>query len=303
MKKLKFSQDIDATPEVVWDRMLGDASYRIWTSAFMEGSYYVGSWNKGDKIRFLSPGGHGMLSEIAESRPQEYVSIRHIGMIMNGVEDTTSEQVKAWMPAYENYTFVRTASGTRVEVDTDMADDFCSYMEDTWPRALAKLKTICEQGMKVSITPFLWFNDNAEEAVNYYVSVFPDAFIRMTLRHGKAGPGKEGSVMVIDFSLAGLDYTALNGGPHMQFSGATSFVVHCTTQQEIDHYWDKLGAGGQIQQCGWLTDKFGVTWQIVPRQLPALLSTKDSAQYERLMQAMMKMVKLEIAPLEKAAQG
>jgi predicted 3-demethylubiquinone-9 3-methyltransferase (glyoxalase superfamily) len=303
MKKLNFSTDIDAAPHVVWDLMLGDAGYRNWTSAFCEGSYYVGSWNKGDKIRFLSPGNNGMIAEIAESRPHEHVSIRHLGIIMNGVEDTTSEQVRAWTPAYENYTLEPIDKGTRVRIAMDITDEFAAYMEDTWPRALARLKKLCEEGLKPNITPFLWFNDNAEEAVNYYLGIFPEAFIRRTVRYGKSGPGKEGSVMVIDFSLAGQDYTALNGGPHYTFSVATSFVVHCSTQQEIDHFWDKLGAGGQYQQCGWLTDKFGVTWQITPRQLLALIGSSDDAQRDRVMQAMMKMVKLEIAPLQQAAQG
>lgn len=303
MKKLNFTTEIKAAPELVWERMLGDAGYRAWTAAFMEGSYYVGGWNKGDSIRFLSPSGHGMVSEIADSRPHEYVSIRHLGMIANGVEDTTSEQVRAWTPAYENYTLTRTASGTQVKIEMDITEDFAAFMEDAWPKALAKLKKICEEGMKVSITPFLWFDNNAEDAVNYYLGIFPEAFIRRKVNYGKAGPGREGTVMIVDFSLAGQDYTALNGGPHMRMNGAVSFVIHCSTQQEIDHYWDKLGAGGQLQQCGWLVDKFGVTWQVVPRQLLALLSTQDSAQYERVIKAMMQMIKLEIAPLEKAAKG
>ncbi len=152
-----------------------------------------------------------------------------------------------------------------------------------------------------NITPFLWFNDNAEKAVDYYLGIFPDAKITTVLRYGKAGPGVEGSVMTISFTLAGLEYTAINGGPMFTFSGGISFVVHCNTQAEVDHYWNKLGAGGQYHPCGWLTDKFGVTWQVVPRQLVQLLDTPDQGQSERVMTAMMKMGKLEIAPLEQAA--
>lgn len=154
-----------------------------------------------------------------------------------------------------------------------------------------------------NITPFLWFNDNAEAAVDFYLGIFADARITKILRYGKAGPGAEGSVMTIAFTLNGLEYTAINGGPMFSFSGAISFVVHCNTQKEVDHYWDKLGAGGQYHPCGWLTDKFGVTWQVVPRQLVQLLDTPDQQQNERVMQAMMKMGKLEIAPLEQAAAG
>jgi predicted 3-demethylubiquinone-9 3-methyltransferase (glyoxalase superfamily) len=159
------------------------------------------------------------------------------------------------------------------------------------------------QGSKgVAVTPFLWFNDNAEQAVDFYVGIFPQASVSKVIRYGKAGPGAEGTVMTIAFSLAGQEFTALNGGPYFTFSGAISFVVHCNTQDEVDHFWTHLGVGGTVHQCGWVTDRFGITWQVVPRQLVALLDTTDAGQYERVMQAMMKMVKLEIAPLEQAAR-
>lgn len=154
-----------------------------------------------------------------------------------------------------------------------------------------------------TITPFLWFNDNAEEAVNYYLGIFPDAHIQKTLRYGKSGPGPEGSVMTIAFALAGQNYTALNGGPLYSFSGGISFVVNCTTQTEVDHYWSKLGDGGKYHQCGWLTDRFGLTWQVVPEQLITLMGSSDSAQNARVMKAMMGMVKFDIAQLEQAAQA
>lgn len=151
------------------------------------------------------------------------------------------------------------------------------------------------------ITPFLWFDSNAEEAVSYYVQVFPGAKLGKVARYGEAGPGPKGSVMTASFELFGLEFTALNGGPHYKFSPATSFVIHCDDQDEVDHYWDKLSAGGQVQQCGWLTDRFGVTWQVVPRVLLEFMTDKDEAKVGRVVSAMMKMVRLDIAELKRAA--
>ena len=150
------------------------------------------------------------------------------------------------------------------------------------------------------ITPFLWFNANAEDAVNFYLSIFPNSKILSATRYSDGGPGPKGSVMTIAFQLNGVDFTALNGGPHFAFSGAISFVVHCKDQDEVDHYWSKLGEGGKIHQCAWLTDKFGVTWQIVPKQLIQLLSDPDPAKAKRVAQAMFQMTKIEIAKLQQA---
>ena len=155
------------------------------------------------------------------------------------------------------------------------------------------------------ITPFLWFNDNAEEAVNFYVSIFKDAKILETARYGDAGPGPKGSVMTMKFQLNGLEFVALNGGPHYTFTHAVSFVVNCENQAEVDHYWDKLVEGGKPIQCGWLVDKYGLSWQITPTvlPLPKLLQDKDPAKAKRVMEAMMKMVKLDIPKLEEAAKA
>jgi predicted 3-demethylubiquinone-9 3-methyltransferase (glyoxalase superfamily) len=154
------------------------------------------------------------------------------------------------------------------------------------------------------ITPFLWFNGNAEEAVNFYASVFKNAKITSMTRYGDAGPGPKGSVMTANFQLDGLEFTALNGGPQFQFSPATSFVIHCKDQEEVDHYWNKLGVeGGKTNQCGWLDDKFGVTWQVVPTVLLELIKDKDAKKSQRVMMAMMQMTKLDIAALERAAAG
>jgi predicted 3-demethylubiquinone-9 3-methyltransferase (glyoxalase superfamily) len=153
------------------------------------------------------------------------------------------------------------------------------------------------------ITPFLWFDANAEEAVNFYTSIFPNSSIHQVDRYGKDSPGTEGSVMVIAFTLDGQEFNALNGGPVYQLSPAISFVVSCEDQAEVDHYWEHLIEGGQADQCGWLTDKFGVTWQIVPQELGELLSDPDPQKAYRAMQAMLKMVKLDIAELRKAFKG
>ncbi|HVV55923.1 MAG TPA: VOC family protein [Mucilaginibacter sp.] len=151
-----------------------------------------------------------------------------------------------------------------------------------------------------NITPFLWFDSQAEEAVNFYISIFKDAEITRISRYGDAGPGPAGTVMSIEFRLNGVDFYALNGGPIFKFSPATSFFIHCQTQEEVDHYWDKLSEGGTPSQCGWLDDKFGITWQVVPDTLGRLLNDPDRKKAANVMQAMMKMAKLDIAKLEEA---
>jgi len=151
------------------------------------------------------------------------------------------------------------------------------------------------------ITPFLWFDGNAEEAMSFYTSIFKNAKVGSISRYGEAGPGPAGSVLTASFELEGLQFTALNGGPHFKFNEAISFHVACESQQEVDYFWERLGAGGQIQQCGWLKDKFGVSWQIVPTALPRLLGNPDRAKANRVMQTMLQMKKLDIAALERAA--
>ncbi len=153
------------------------------------------------------------------------------------------------------------------------------------------------------ITPFLWFDNNAEEALNFYTSVFNDSSIENVARYAKDTPGQEGSVMTAAFTLNGQPFIALNGGPVYKFSPAISFVIDCETQDEVDHYWERLSAGGEKNQCGWLTDKFGITWQVVPSILGTLLSDKDGEKVYRATQAMLKMTKLDIAALQKAFNG
>lgn len=153
------------------------------------------------------------------------------------------------------------------------------------------------------ITPFLWFDNQAEEAMNLYVSIFKNSKIVSVSRYGDAGPGPKGSVMTATFQLDGQEFIALNGGPHFKFTEAISLFVKCQTQQEVDELWEKLSQGGQKSQCGWLKDKFGLSWQIVPTILGELLADKDREKSTRVMQAMLQMTKIDIEGLKRAYEG
>ncbi len=150
------------------------------------------------------------------------------------------------------------------------------------------------------IMPCLWFDFKAEEAVAHYLSIFPNSRILSTTHYGEAGPGRKGAVMTIFFEIDGQRLLALNGGPQYKFTPALSLIVNCDNQAEIDALWEKLAEGGEHVQCGWLTDKFGVSWQIVPRKLPELLG-RDAERTDRVMRAVMSMKKLDIAQMEQAA--
>ena len=153
------------------------------------------------------------------------------------------------------------------------------------------------------ITPFLWFDGKAEEAMKFYTSVFKNTKVGKVMRYGDSGPGAKGSVMSASFELEGLEFTALNGPPMFNFTPAISFFVNCQTQDEVDTLWATLSEGGQTQQCGWLQDKFGLSWQIVPTVLGEMLQDKDAAKASRVMQAMLKMVKLDIKLLKQAYEA
>jgi predicted 3-demethylubiquinone-9 3-methyltransferase (glyoxalase superfamily) len=157
------------------------------------------------------------------------------------------------------------------------------------------------------ITPFLWFDDDAEEAVKSYVSIFKNSKIGSVTRYdeegAKAAGRPKGSVMTVPFELDGQEFTALNGGPHFKFTEAISFVVNCETQEEVDYFWEKLSAGGREVQCGWLKDRFGVSWQVVPRVLVEMLQDTDPEKSKRAMAAMLTMKKIDIAALKRAYEG
>lgn len=150
------------------------------------------------------------------------------------------------------------------------------------------------------ITPFLWFDGQAEEAAKFYASVFKNSKILGVARYPEGSPGPAGTVMTVGFELDGQEFTALNGGPIFKFSEAISFVVHCETQAEVDEYWEKLSAGGSGVECGWVEDKFGVSWQIVPTVLIEMLQDRDAGKAKRVMKAMLEMKKLDIGGLKRA---
>jgi predicted 3-demethylubiquinone-9 3-methyltransferase (glyoxalase superfamily)/uncharacterized protein YndB with AHSA1/START domain len=178
-----------------------------------------------------------------------------------------------------------------------------SGMAEGWKQSLERLTAHVASMTKQKIAPFLWFDRNAEEAANFYVSLFPSSRIVGVSRYPEGSPGETGSVMTVTFELAGQKFIALNGGPEFAFTPAVSFVVDCATQPEVDALWDKLCAGGKAVQCGWVTDKFGLSWQIVPSVLDELLQDENEAKSAAVMQAMLQMIKLDIAELKKAYDG
>ena len=153
------------------------------------------------------------------------------------------------------------------------------------------------------LTPFLWFDNQAEEAADFYVAIFKNSKIVSIDRYGDAGPGPKGTVMIATFQIDGQEFVALNGGPRFKFTEAISFVVNCETQEEVDYFWEKLSAGGEKSRCGWLKDKFGLSWQVVPTILDKLMRAKDAVKGQRVMQAMLQMDKIDIKTLKQAYEG
>jgi predicted 3-demethylubiquinone-9 3-methyltransferase (glyoxalase superfamily) len=183
--------------------------------------------------------------------------------------------------------------------------DFIAHAREDVPRLLraelAELAELARRSGMPKITPFLWFDTQAEEAANYYVSLFAGSKITRVTRQWDAGPGPKGSVLAVDFELGGQPFTALNAGPQFKFTEAISFTVHCATQAEVDAYWNKLTAeGGQEGDCGWVKDRYGLSWQITPDILTAMLSDPDHEKATRVMQAMMTMKKIDIEALRQA---
>jgi predicted 3-demethylubiquinone-9 3-methyltransferase (glyoxalase superfamily) len=165
-----------------------------------------------------------------------------------------------------------------------------------------RTKTI-RRAIMQKITPFLWFDDKAEEAMNFYVSIFKNSKVGKVTRYGEAGPGPKGTVMSAIFQLEGQEFFALNGGPHFKFTPAISFFVNCETQEEVDELWEKLSEGGRKDRCGWLQDKYGLSWQIIPSALSRMLQDPDAEKARRTMEAMLQMDKIDIKRLQQAYDG
>lgn len=153
------------------------------------------------------------------------------------------------------------------------------------------------------ITPYLWFEDQAEEAASFYTSIFKNSKINEISRYGEGGPGPAGSVMLVSFELDGQQFIALNGGPQFQFTEAISFVINCESQEEVDYMWDRLTEGGEESMCGWLKDRYGISWQVVPTALPELLNAPDPEAQQRVMEVFLKMSKIDLPTLRLAYEG
>jgi predicted 3-demethylubiquinone-9 3-methyltransferase (glyoxalase superfamily) len=175
------------------------------------------------------------------------------------------------------------------------------FFVSSWSHVVFPLRRYNQLTMQ-KITPFLWFNDQAEEAVNYYISIFKNSKIGKVSRYGEGSPGRPGTVMTITFELDGQTFIALNGGPVFKFTEAVSFFVNCQTQAEVDELWEKLSEGGEKGQCGWLKDRYGLSWQIVPTALGEMLQNKDAAKAKRAMQAMLQMKKIDLEKLKQAME-
>lgn len=262
MKKINFSTQINAPASRVWSTLWNDLSYRAWTTVFHEGSCAESDWQEGSKILFGDGSGNGMTSRIARLIPNQFMSFEHLGEIKDGVEDFETAKMHGWSGALENYTLEEKNGGTALVVEMDADDNFEDYFKDKFPIALAKVKSLAE-GEK--ITPFLWFDRQAEEAVKLYTSIFADSAMNQVVRNGDA-------VLTVGFTLGGQHFAALNGGPMFKLNPSISFFVVCETEAEADAVWATLLKDGEVmmpydkyewsEKYGWLNDRYGVSWQI-----------------------------------------
>ncbi len=297
MQKIHFSTYINAPKETVWNTLWDISNYRLWAAVFCEGSTAVtDNWKEGTKVLFTDNSGSGMVSKVASNQPNEFMSFLHQGEVRNGIEDTTSEAVKAWAGGSENYTLKEENGTTFLAVDLDITEKYKDFFIAIWPKAMDAIKTLAEKGfIPQKITPFLWFNNNVEEAIEFYTRIFKDSKVKKMSRAGEGG-----ALLAATFELNGQEFIALNGGPQFQFSEAVSFLINCNTQEEIDSYWEQLSESGRTDRCGWLKDKFGLSWQVVPTILSKLMSDKNRVKANNVMQAMLKMTKMDVATLQQA---
>ncbi|MEI6408303.1 MAG: VOC family protein, partial [Bacteroidota bacterium] len=258
MKKLNFSIQINATKARVWNTLWDDDTYRKWTVVFQEGSYAESDWEEGSPIKFLGPGGNGMSSRIARLIPNEFMSFEHLAEIKNGVENPDF----AWAGSFENYSLHEKDGGTELVSEMDSDANFESFFLDTVPKALELIKQLAE---RQTITPFLWFDKEAEEATLFYTSLFSNSKVHSIMRNGDV-------VFTTGFTLAGQFFAALNGGPMYKINPSISLYTICESEAEIDVLWEKLIDGGSAlmplgaypwnAKYGWLQDRYGLNWQL-----------------------------------------
>ncbi len=233
MKTLTFSTQINAPKERVWNTLWDDTTYRLWASVFCEGSQAKTDWQEGSKVLFVDGKGEGMVSKIARLIPFEFMSFQHLGIIKDGIEDFATAEAKGWSGALENYSLRPNNGGIELVVTIAPDDNFAGYFEETFPKALQQVKALAEQQ---KITPFLWFDQQAEEAMNLYVSVFPNSTAQTVVRNGSA-------VLTASFSLNGQTFVALNGGPQFKLNPSISFYTICETEAEVDAVWANACGG------------------------------------------------------------
>ncbi len=426
MKKLNQEIIINASRTSVWKTITDPNLYKVWASVFTSNSYYEGGWHKGDAIRFLAINAHGkkhgMVSEISVSTYPSYISIKHLGYIADGVEDTTSDAIKSWAPAYENYSLTEISSTqTLFKVDMDVEDNYYEMMLDKWPQAMEKMKDLSENQIDYPIYTCMWFNAEAKEAttfystifhnfalhsqndfvssfemggnkfmamnggpmykmtpamsyfvycggnseieriysllikggmvimpldkydwsskyawvqdkfgvnwqldidpvnssqkivpcllfvnqkntlvneaVNFYTAIIKNSSTIMQAPYHSSANMPQGSILFAQYKLNGVIFNTMSSTMHhdYDFTPANSIVIECKTQEEIDYYWEKLGEGGSHSRCGWLTDRYGVSWQVIPDFLSRL--TSDPAKAPAVIKAFSQMTKFEIEPL------
>ncbi len=262
MKKLTFSTQIKAAKEQVWETLWSDDTYPAWTSVFAEGSCAKSDWQEGSKILFHDGKGSGMSSRIARLVPNALMSFEHLAVVKNGVENFEIAKKEGWHGSMESYTLQEKGDATTLVVELDADNSFEEYFKEKFPKALDKVREIAENQM---ITPFLWFDHQAEEAVNLYTAIFPDSGVGKVVHNGEA-------VLTVGFSLGGQSFVAMNGGPHFKLNPSISIYVVCETEAEVDLAWQALSVGGQVMMSldkypwsdkyGWLNDRYGVSWQI-----------------------------------------
>lgn len=280
MQKIHFSIEINAPKKHVWHTMLDDAPYRRWTAVFAKGSHYVGNWNKGSKILFLAPADTGemggMVSRIADNRPYEYLSIEHLGVVKNGVEDTTGPEAQKWAPAYENYTFKEKDGKTVVSVDMDIEDSYKKMFEDLWPKALQALKTLAER-VTTTVVPYLHFTSNAAEAMKFYHAILGGKLNIQTFGDAKMADSDDQKNLVIHAELESeaIRIMASDMPPGYGTVVKGNNVNLCiigTQADKLTTYFNKLSEGGSITMplakqfwgdtFGSFEDKFGIRWMV-----------------------------------------